>query len=255
MRKNLIFDNNILEYDRLRPKYVEEMYEKIIHYSNLNKDNKILEIGCGTGQATERFLKAGAELLAIEPGEKMASFVSEKFCNYDNFKIINSLFEKADIQNENYDLVFSATAFHWVDEKVGYKKIYDVLKPNGTIALFWNKPFLNKKDDPLHREIQAIYKKYRSSESEPVEFDFELYEKRKRKIENNGFRSLEFNIYEGLREYSSEDYIKLLNTYSDHMATKLDIKNALENDIKIAIEKYGNIVKIHDIIDLYIAKK
>lgn len=255
MKKNLLFDNNVLEYDRLRPKYVEEMYEKIIQYSNLNKDSKILEIGCGAGQATERFLKTGAELFAIEPGKKMVSFVSEKFSNYDNFKIMNSLFEKVDIQSEHYDLVFSATAFHWVDEEVGYKKIYDALKHNGTIALFWNKPFLNKKDDPLHREIQEIYKKYRPSENEPVEFDYEVYEKRKSKIENNGFRSIEFNIYEGFREYNSQDYIKLLNTYSDHMATRVDVKNALENDIRTAIKKYNNVVRIHDIIDLYIAKK
>ena len=151
------------------------------------KNTKIPEIGCGTGQATERFLKTGANLLAIEPGEKMASFCTEKFNENENFKIINTTFENAELGESQYDLVFSATAFHWVDEKIGYKKILDILKKNGAVALFWNKPFLNKKDDLLHVEIQKIYKKYRPLENEPIEIDYELYNKRKAKIEKYGF--------------------------------------------------------------------
>ena len=255
MKKNLIFDSNVIDYDRLRPKYVEEMYKKIFEYANINKDSKILEIGCGTGQATERFLKTGANLLAIEPGEKMASFCTEKFNENENFKIINTTFENAELGESQYDLVFSATAFHWVDEKIGYKKILDILKKNGAVALFWNKPFLNKKDDLLHVEIQKIYKKYRPLENEPIEIDYELYNKRKEKIENSGFECVEFNLFKGVREYSSENYIKLLNTYSDHMLTKPDIKEQFENEIKSVIEKNNNVIKIYDIIDLYLAKK
>ncbi len=48
---------------------------------------------------------------------------------------------------------------------------------------------------------------------------------------------------------------KLLNTYSDHMLTKPDIKEQFENEIKSVIEKNNNVVKIYDIIDLYLAKK
>lgn len=36
---------------------------------------------------------------------------------------------------------YSATAFHWIPEEIGYPKVIQMLKPHGTLALFWNKPF------------------------------------------------------------------------------------------------------------------
>ncbi len=53
-------------YDKARPKYPEELIEKIIAYSGLVKNNKILEIGLGTGQISLPFLELGFDLLGLE---------------------------------------------------------------------------------------------------------------------------------------------------------------------------------------------
>lgn len=54
-----IFDQAALDYDEVRPGYPEELIEDVISISAIPKDGRILEIGCGTGQATIPFAKCG----------------------------------------------------------------------------------------------------------------------------------------------------------------------------------------------------
>ena len=57
------------EFDKWRPRYCKELFAAIIDYANITSESSILEIGPGTGQATEPFLKTGCRYLAIELGE------------------------------------------------------------------------------------------------------------------------------------------------------------------------------------------
>lgn len=53
------FNEDVLNYDKMRPTYVKELYENIIQFSNLDSNKNALEIGIGTGQATLPFFKHG----------------------------------------------------------------------------------------------------------------------------------------------------------------------------------------------------
>ena len=59
MSLRTIFDQAALDYDEVRPGYPEELIEDVISISAIPKDGRILEIGCGTGQATIPFAKRG----------------------------------------------------------------------------------------------------------------------------------------------------------------------------------------------------
>ena len=67
------FDNDAINYDKWRPRYCNELFNDIIEYSRLNPEKECIEIGCGTGQATEPILKTGSSLLALELGENRLS--------------------------------------------------------------------------------------------------------------------------------------------------------------------------------------
>ena len=54
-----IFDQAALDYDDVRPGYPGELIEDVISISAIPKDGRILEIGCGAGQATIPFAKRG----------------------------------------------------------------------------------------------------------------------------------------------------------------------------------------------------
>ena len=56
-----------------------------------------------------------------------------------------------------YDLVYSASAFHWVPENVGYTKVFSMLKRGGAFAQFANHPYRTKDNLPLSEEIDRIF--------------------------------------------------------------------------------------------------
>ncbi|MFC9708147.1 hypothetical protein ACFTRD_08295 [Paenibacillus sp. NPDC056933] len=53
------------EYEKYRPTYPDEMFDHIFNYSNALKEDKILEIGCGTGQATSGLVDREYKILHV----------------------------------------------------------------------------------------------------------------------------------------------------------------------------------------------
>jgi len=123
-----LFDKVAPLYDEVRPDYSEELYADIEEYSKLPDNARVLEIGCGTGKATTHFAERGYGILCVEKGESLANFAKDKFKSYGNVEIIVSDFESHRLEDNYFDLIFSATAFHWVDDEVKYEKTARILK-------------------------------------------------------------------------------------------------------------------------------
>lgn len=255
MDKQFTFDENAENYDKWRPVYCKELFDDIIQYSGLNKYKKAIEIGIGTGQATKPFLMTGCSVTAVELGKNLVEYSQQKFKEYKNLNICNTSFEEFECNDSSIDIIYSATAFHWIPEDIGYPKVLRLLKDNGTIALFWNKPFAAREDDPLHQKIQKIYQKYRPSDARIIEHDCARYKKISETIQSYGFRDLEMKLYHQTRKFSAHDYICLLNTYSDHRSLPERTKQLFENEIENAIMESGNVLNIYDTMDLYMARK
>lgn len=254
------FDSEVTNYDKWRPRYCAELFNDIIEHSGLNPTKQCLEIGCGTGQATEPILKTGCSLLAVELGNNFTEFTKNKFAKYKNFQIENADFEKYELADNKYDLVFSGTAFHWISEEIGYTKVYNILKSGGTLALFWNRPGPKSLDDPLHLKMQEVYAKYRSSEEmQKVKIERESPQERYAKIittiEKYGFVKVECRLYKQVREFTADEYIGLLNTYSDHISLQEPVKTQFFAEMRNVIYDFNNNIKVYDTIDLYLAKK
>lgn len=98
-------------------------------------------------------------MLAVDYGENFCEICREKFKDYPNFSAISGKFEDIDF-NGKYDLIYSASAFHWIPEEVGYKKVYDMLKDGGVFARFANHPFRDKGKPELSAEMDRIYAEY-----------------------------------------------------------------------------------------------
>lgn len=91
--KKLLFDEVALDYENRRPTYNQQLFEDIISYSGITVDKSIIEIGCGTGQATEPFIKTKCKVTAVELSKNLALFAKAKFKDYTNFEVIQSSFE------------------------------------------------------------------------------------------------------------------------------------------------------------------
>lgn len=250
------FDEVVLNYEKRRPNYGTELFKDVIKYAEINMDKTLLEVGCGTGQATEPFLKTKCKVTAVELGENLASYTREKFKAYGNFNVVPCAFEDYDCDDNKFDMLYSATAFHWIPDEIGYKKAFRIIKSGGTIALFWNKPAPNHKDNPVHQKIQTIYKELLPQWNNNLSHtqDEPRYSS-VNKIEQYGFVNAEFKQYHNIRKMTGVEYVELLNTYSDHIALEKPIKSLLFDAVRTAIEECGNEIIINDTVELFLAKK
>lgn len=154
------FDKIPEQFDKWRPRYCDELFTHVIEYAKLGLDKTALEIGPGTGQATEPFLKTGCDYLAIELGEHLAEFMKNKFSSYSNFHIVNDDFETHDFEMQKFDLVYSAATIQWIPEKIGFPKVYDLLKRGGTLAMFMTYSDEKSANEKLYNQIQEVYQKH-----------------------------------------------------------------------------------------------
>jgi len=261
------FDEIVLNYDRMRPEYPDKLLVNIIDFAGAGK-KKALEIGAGTGKATSFFLKAGYDVTAVEIGENMAEFLQEKFKAYTNFNVIISAFEDVALEENSYDLIYAASAFHWVDAEIGCPKVFNLLKSGGVFALLrYN--FLATHNEALDDEIQAVYDKYYFSYytsktrvirnrrnhdefKEPTEilinYGFE-------DLRNYGFHDISMNFCDVTQTLSAGEYIDFINTMADRRNLPEENRVALNAGIKKAIMKHGGHITEDDVFQLYMGRK
>ena len=225
-------------YEEVRPGYPEEVIRDVIDLSGLNTHSRILEIGCGTGKATQPFAEHGYELVCLDIGADLVAVAREKLKDFPNVSFVEQAFETWK-PNGNFDLIISATAFHWVDPKVRYLKASEVLRSDGFLAIFSNQHV--RKDEGFFAESQSLYDKYYF----PLTID-------RPSAHATNFPSVEVfqdpikRVYPWSQTYSSEQYIKLLGTYSGHIALPDKNKRLLFEGITNLIEtKYNGQVTKH----------
>lgn len=254
------FDTAAELYNRMRPGYVDELYASIFDYISIGKESRVVEVGSGTGQATLPVLKTGCELTAVEYGENLSQMLKERFKDYDRFSVITGKFEDVPLEENAYDLVFSATAFHWVPEEIGYPKVFSILKEGGAFARFANRPHVSADAPELAGEINDIYNDHYNSyygvKSGTKTWFTEDNAKEISLIPAKyGFTDIKYHLFHRTRVFTSEEYIGLLGTYSDHIAIEESVRKVFFGRIKEAIDRHGGTISISDTLDLELARK
>lgn len=63
--------------------------DKIIHFSDVNDKDEILEIGPGTGMLTTRLLECASHVIAVEKDDKLFERLREKFKSFPNLELVH----------------------------------------------------------------------------------------------------------------------------------------------------------------------
>ncbi len=254
------FDTVASTYEKLRPGYVKELYQTLLDYIPINENSHVVEVGSGGGQATAPILTTGCRLTAVEYGKQFCELLKEKFKEYQKFSVITGKFEDTAFEDNAFDLVFSASAFHWVPEKIGYEKVFSMLKSGGAFARFANHPYRDKGNPALSQEIDEIYDQYYNpyyhKERKPVcEYTEQQARARAMIADKYGFSDIRYKLFYRERVFSAKEYIELLGTYSGHIAITENIRTEFFAKIEEAINKHGGTITIYDTIDLQLARK
>jgi SAM-dependent methyltransferase len=130
-----VFNEVAEEYDRHRSAYPDALIDRACEVGGLGPGATVLEIGCGTGQLTRSLLARGLRVTAIEPGERLIARAREQLGNAGEVEFVNRRLEDASLPRAHYSAMFSASAFHWVDPDVSWRKTAEALVDGGTLAL------------------------------------------------------------------------------------------------------------------------
>ncbi len=254
------FDTVAKKYAKYRPGYTDDLYKMIFDYVPLDSKAKVVEVGIGGGQATLPILQTGCALTAIEPGENFSDLCKEKYMDYPNFSVKTGKFENIDFEEEQYDLVYSASAFHWIPEEAGYEKVYRMLRKGGAFARFANHPYKDKGNTALSEKIERLYDEYYYKYYDKnIKSDQECsYDQAKERAEiagKYGFEDIRYALFHRTRAFIASEYIELLGTYSDHINIEESIRVEFFSKIEEAINEHGGVFNIYDTIDLQLARK
>ena len=128
--------NEVAElYDRMRPTYPDELFADLASIAGIDDDSYVLEVGCGTGQATRSLAALGCSVTAVEPGPAMAAIARQRLANFPAVHIENSTFEQWDDHGASFDALVAASSWHWVEPSLGWPKAHNVVRPDGWMAL------------------------------------------------------------------------------------------------------------------------
>ena len=248
-----VFDSIPEQFERWRPRYCDELFADLIAYAKLGPGKLALEVGPGTGQATEPVLKTGCDYLAIELGENFSAFLRDRFGAYPNFALVNDDFETCDLGHERFDLVYSAAAFQWIPEEIGYPKAWDLLKSGGTFAMFLMcpdpRPGGGYTHEPLYSRIQEVYAAFfRPETAYTCQLDYDAREK-------YGFTNLEYREYHTTWEFTADEYVQLLGTHSDHLTMVEPHKTRFFEGIRQVVLEAGGTITLYDKPVMYLARK
>jgi SAM-dependent methyltransferase len=215
----LTFDRAADRYDAARPDYPARLFDDLVALARLRPWARLLEVGCGTGKATRPLLARGFRVECVELGPELAAHARRALPG-DAFVVHRACFEDWEGDTGAFDLVYAATAWHWIDRRLRYEKAHRLLRRGGRLAVWSAGHAFPPGFDPFFTEIQEVYDEI--GESHPGPWPppppDELPDLRA-EIEGSGlFADVATRRYVWGQTYSADEYIALLQTFSGHIS-------------------------------------
>ncbi len=259
MQKDLklrgVFDEIAELYDAIRPKYPEELFDVLIEKAELKENSNILEIAPGTGRATFPLAKKGFYITGVELGAQFAKFARKNLSRYPKVKIITGAFEDIEFPIESFDLVYVATAFHWIEPEVKFIKTHQLLRAEGCLAVIGSSYISDEKGDLFYYASQPLYDKYFPKPKKPFRVQ-KLEKLRPAELDTDLFELIHFQCFPRVISYTAEEYCQLMNTNSDTLALPQEKREKFLEEIKDLINKqFKGVVERRYANSLTIAKK
>jgi len=246
-------------YHSARPAYPPAVWDVLRQRAGLRSGISILEIGAGTGLATEHLLGHNPQrLLAVEPDARLAEFLRARL-RRPELDVIERPFEELNEILQSYDLVVSATAFHWLDAVPALRRIHALLRDGGAVALIWNVFGDNVRPDPFHEASAHFFAGHRPSPSgggttqTPYGLDSEA---RLRDFEEASFYGEPPAMFEWTLTLDPPAVRRLYATYSNVVALEAEKREALLDALEdLARADFGGVVTRNMTTSVFIARR
>lgn len=255
MEQRFTFDDVAALYDATRPDYPRALFDDIAAYARLAPGDAVLEVGCGSGQATGDFVERRYRTVALDPGAGLIEIARRKFAGVPNVEFIASTFEDWPADQAAYRLVASAQAWHWLAPDARFVKAADVLTPDGTLAVFGSVPI--GVDSPVREALRQIYTDhFPDYTGVPPEAWYLPAGPVAGLFKASGlFAPVSHLSYAWQKTHSATSFARLLGTLSYIQMLAPDKRRALLDTVVKAIDAHGSRCELHYETHLYMAAK
>ncbi|MFF3916905.1 class I SAM-dependent methyltransferase [Streptomyces sp. NPDC001852] len=253
------FDEDAELYDRARPGYPPGLYDDLADLAGARPGSRVLEVGCGTGQATVPLARQGCRITAVEAGPSMAALARRNLAGAGTAEVVTAEFEKWPLPDEPFDTVLSATAFHWIDPAVRVAKAADALRPGGALAVVRTQHVRGGTEE-FFVAVQRCYERFDPGTPPglrlPAAADLDGSDHAGEVARSGRFGPTAFRRYEQDLTYTTADYLELLRTYSGHRALPEAARTGLLECVAALIDsRFGGRVTKRCLIDLGVSRR
>ena len=245
-----IFDTIPEKFDKYRVHYSPDLFAKFIDMAHITPSSSVLELGPGTGQATDPILDTGCDYNAIEIGDNFCGVLNRKYGDRKNFTLIHDDFITHDFGGQRFDLVYSAATIQWIPEAIAFTKTFELLKPGGTLAMMLTRGDYQTPNEALYEKIQGIYAELFKPETSYTHGGF-----RYENATAYGYTDFRKREFHGERRMDADTYVAFCGTHCDHIVIPEPTRSRFFGELRQAVLDAGNEIVFRDTYVLYLAKK
>ncbi|WP_020578811.1 class I SAM-dependent methyltransferase [Actinopolymorpha alba] len=151
------FDRAAEDYQRTRPVCPPELFDDLIDLAGLKVGDRVIEIGCGTGQATVPLAERGMAVTAVELGAELAATARQRLVGFPAAEVVTSSFEDWQPQGAPVDAVVAVNSLHWIDPQLRYSKPYELLRSGGAMVVAGCQRAQPADAEPFWADVQEDY--------------------------------------------------------------------------------------------------
>lgn len=253
------FNTVAAPYDQMRPGYPPAVFNNVIAIAALNQNSRLLEIGSGTGHATIEFAQRGFSIDCIELGENMAARARTRLAEFPRVSITVADFDLWTTA-ARYDLVYAATAYHWLNPQTRVARLAGLLQPGGWLAVWRNHHVASAGAcSDFYAAAQAVY--LRVAPDLVHKFGGLLTPEEVPQPEIGEwqaaglFADVQTRTWLWSRDYTAAEYARMLATHSNHQMLSEQTRETLLSQLARLVDDFGGRVTSEYVTLLHMARK
>jgi SAM-dependent methyltransferase len=250
-----IFGDDARQYHEARADYPRELYADIESQARF-PIQAILEIGAGTGLATQDLFKLRPQRYrAVEPDPVLAAHLARRF-HTPSFGVVEDIFPAVGVDGP-FDLIAAASSFHWTDQEAALDAIMALLSKDGMLALWWNVYRQPGIGDAFADAVEPLLEGLALPPSEAGEGHYSLETaNRLQQLRDEGFLDTRHSIFRRERVLNPAQARALFESYSFVRTLPTNERSALLAAVESIVRKrFGGAAPCQVLTPLYIAHK